>query len=336
MFLKKTVFVIGAGASVEFGMPSGEKLKGEVEELLGIKARNSNTDKFTYFRGTLINQFGSEWSELLEVGPELSEALPSFISIDEALHYFSANERIVRLGKLAIGHLILQAERKSCSVSPDERTDRIDITRSVSTWLNEFLSIALSFARQSEISRLFENVSFVNFNYDRVLEQFLLAALIRRGRLSENTAQQVVMGLNVIRPYGSVGLLPWQDGGNIRFGYDPYPQGGLQKIADGIFTYAEQTDDRGGIRQQISKSMEPAELIVIIGFGFHQQNVALLKSSSRKGRIVLATAHGIDADNFDVFSKDLNELLGSSVRLFDRKGFEFMRALRPTISAAAA
>jgi hypothetical protein len=80
--------------------------------------------------------------------------------------------------------------------------------------------------------------------------------------------------------------------------------------------------------------MIDAELVVFIGFWFHQQNVALLRSSGRH-KPVFATACGIDKDNYDLFAKNLTEFFGTNIRLFNKKGFDLMRDLRPTISAAA-
>ena len=81
--------------------------------------------------------------------------------------------------------------------------------------------------------------------------------------------------------------------------------------------------------------MQDAELVIFVGFGFHQQNVALLRASGRN-RPVFATAYKIDKDNYNLFAQNLKQFFGENIRLFDKKGYELLRDLRPTISAAAA
>jgi hypothetical protein len=165
------------------------------------------------------------------------------------------------------------------------------------------------------------------------LEQYLSAALQSVGRLDQSRANTVTNSLRVIRPYGSLGRLPWQDAKGIEFGFDPFQSGKLEETAKGIITYTEQTDHRN-VRAEISTVISNAELIIFIGFGFHQKNLTLLKSRAND-RPVFATAFQIDRDNYELFSSDLARYLGTNVRLFDRKGYDFMKALRPTISAAA-
>jgi hypothetical protein len=57
------------------------------------------------------------------------------------------------------------------------------------------------------VLKLFENASFIIFNYDRCLEQFLVNALPRLYAISETEADSIVHNINIIHPYGSVGEL---------------------------------------------------------------------------------------------------------------------------------
>jgi hypothetical protein len=107
MFKQKTVFVIGAGASMEFNMPSGESLKNQTGNILSVA---KNDDRSMRFRSQLMNIEGSRASALIDAGSNLAATLSSFVSIDEALHYFGGDTNAVRVGKLAIARLILEAE----------------------------------------------------------------------------------------------------------------------------------------------------------------------------------------------------------------------------------
>jgi hypothetical protein len=333
MFNKKTVFILGAGASVEFTMPSGEKLKREIGELLSHASEVRGDETFTRFRSLLMNM-GQNWQDLLAAGKHLSAAMPSFISIDEALHYFSGEENAVLVGKFAIAYLLLKYETNS-AINFDADTRRVQPQKCANTWLAEFLSLALSFARRNEIDGIFSNVTFINFNYDRTLEQYLRYALEIIGCLHPERAEAVANSLNVIRPYGSLGDLPWQKGqSSVEFGLDLMQFQQLGSIGRGILTYTEQVHDAARV-QKITNALHTAELIIVIGFGFHRQNLALLKASGND-RPVFATAFEIGRDNYNVIENDIGEgLMSSRVGLFDEKGYEFMKKLRPTISAAA-
>lgn len=52
---KKTVFILGAGSSAEFGMSTGEKLKGEIIDLLAPGAHGADSEQTVRFRNILIN-----------------------------------------------------------------------------------------------------------------------------------------------------------------------------------------------------------------------------------------------------------------------------------------
>ena len=137
------------------------------------------------------------------------------------------------------------------------------------------------------------------------------------------------------RPYGSLGPLEWQQRDGLVFG-GLHGRNDLQPIADRILTYTEQRE-HGDVRVQISEALTEAELIIFIGFGFHQQNMMLLKPHNRETkRQVFATAVGIHKDNHELYQRTLQENFGEPVRLFERKGGELLSALRPSIMAAAA
>jgi hypothetical protein len=335
MFQKKTVFVVGAGASREFGMPTGDDLKGDIVNLLSQQSAVKNGEPYTEFRAVLMNAVGPEWHHLQAPGFGLAAALPSFVSIDEAIHYFGADDKAVRIGKLAIAFMLLKYERGS-SAARSDRTGLADPSRCVETWLAELLSMALSFAKRETVKDAFANIYFINFNYDRVIEQYLYAALQSIAGLPQDEAAAIVANLNVIRPYGSLGPLPVRGREGIEFGFEPYQAGGkIQEIASGIRTYTEQMDDDPQARHRISQLMTEGELVIFIGFGFHQQNVALLRASGRY-KPVFATAYKIDEDNYSLFSQNLQNVFGDNVRLFNKTGYELLSKLRPTISAAAA
>jgi hypothetical protein len=104
LFNKKTVFVLGAGASAECGMPIGNVLK----EQIGESVRFPRDGDYNF------GQICSRWKHYATfrvAGRELAETLSTFPSMDEALHWWRHRNEIVELGKLAIAYFILRAER---------------------------------------------------------------------------------------------------------------------------------------------------------------------------------------------------------------------------------
>jgi hypothetical protein len=211
MFQKKTAFVVGAGASKEFGMPTGHELRHDIAELLSRQSARSNGEQYSTFRATLMNTVGPGWNDYTGPGNELSAALPSFVSVDEALHYFASDEKIVRIGKLAIAFILLAYERSS-KIAINRQTGRTNIKDCSETWLAELLSMALSFAQREKVRDAFSNLYFINFNYDRIIEQYVGNALSEIGRIPSSAAQKIASSLNIVRPYGNLGALRWGSG----------------------------------------------------------------------------------------------------------------------------
>ena len=73
--------------------------------------------------------------------------------------------------------------------------------------------------KTEQATNLLRNVTIINFNYDRTIEHFLFNRLQTNLGLDREEAGQALGALtaNMIRPYGSVGPLPWQqDQGPVR------------------------------------------------------------------------------------------------------------------------
>jgi hypothetical protein len=204
MFSQSTVFVIGAGASYEFGMPLGSDLKGRVAVAL--------TTDFDQIRARML--VDNRWPEdkinkHAECGALLARVVGKFASIDEALHFHSGNRELIDIGKIAIANEIVKAERSSAlygAIAGDEGLKG----NCQNTWARCFLELALSDTKRSEIKNLFAHVCVIDFNYDRILQQYLYWALQQDIGLPKDEAAECVSALKVLRPYGFIGPLDWQ------------------------------------------------------------------------------------------------------------------------------
>jgi hypothetical protein len=117
----KTVFVIGAGASAEVGMPIGSGLKKIISRALEFDTyyTDENTgeksvviDAIKYYSKYKESQ-GTYGRDPLHCALEISEALPLAESIDNYLNSHKEDKDIEVCGKIAIVYSILKSESRS-------------------------------------------------------------------------------------------------------------------------------------------------------------------------------------------------------------------------------
>jgi hypothetical protein len=169
MFTQHIAFIVGAGASAEYGMPTGMGLLNRIAPI--VKFNSSRHDN-----PELINLFIDQIKLYEPAGLALAKYIESGVtSIDDALTWFSSRKEVVDLGKAAIAYEILKAERSSplysatSELSPDVDFD--------DTWMPHFLSMVMSGHKNENAENAFGKVSIINFNYDRIIEKFIYSAL---------------------------------------------------------------------------------------------------------------------------------------------------------------
>ncbi len=324
MFRSKTLFVLGAGASCEFGLPDGTELKREIAKLLDIRFRNFSErisgDGLIVeaLRRHVANNGGRDINPYLQAGRRISGALPQALSVDNYLDAHRNDKEIQLSGKLGIVRAILKAERQS-KLYVDLTSRRFDVSKTGGSWLEGFIQLLTEGVAKEDVSSIFENISIVNFNYDRCLQHFLPYALSNYYGLNESEARALTRSLNIIHPYGVVGDLKWRDegGSGVIFGDTEYGVD-LVSLAGGIKTFTERVDDQI-ILNEIRTQIESAETIVFLGFGFHHQNLSLLGPPTHRPpkaaleipptTRVFATIHGISQSDWNVIQHEISTLL---------------------------
>ena len=116
----KTVYIIGAGASKEANLPTGNELKSKISELLDIRFPIHQQESGDRLITEVLRQHVSKITNgnndinpYLYVAWHIRDALPFAISIDNFIDNQRDNDKIAFLGKLAIVRAILAAESKS-------------------------------------------------------------------------------------------------------------------------------------------------------------------------------------------------------------------------------
>jgi hypothetical protein len=336
MFKSPTVFVIGAGASAECGLPVGNALKEAIATALRFRFEvhrlTSGDEELLRILKKRFENDHEKVNEHTRAANELVQTMPMHISIDEALHYWSDKPQIVQLGKLAIAHEILKAERASSITQHNDRS-RVAVDNASRTWLWEFFRMAMAAITKAEVESAFENVTIINFNYDRTVEHYLYWALQDKAAVSSEAAARSLSHLQVIRPYGSVGKLEWMDSAGVPYGCLTNSID-LFAVAGKIRTYTEQHQTTD-VEQQIDRVLETAALVVFLGFGFHSQNMIILSPKAHAARPsswLLGTVFGIHSENHEALKNELVRLrLGGRVRLLDCRSQELLSNLQPTI-----
>jgi len=316
-------FVIGAGASNEVNLPIGQSLKEIIAELLDIRFKNFRlfSGDYKILEAFRIHAKVSENSN--DVNPYLFEswhirdALPQAISIDNFLDTQRGNERMALCGKLGIVRSILDAEGDSLLYFERTSADsKIDFKAIVNTWYTPFFQLLTENCTKDDLNERLSNVTLIVFNYDRCIEHFLFYALQNQYRISPEEAAQLVKGITIYHPYGTVGSLPWMDRvEGIEFGAEPNANK-LLTLAGKIKTFTEGTDPSSSEVDQIRTHIENSAKVVFLGFAFHRLNMELISPSLKThNRYVkcFATTKGISKDDSKIIEDHINGMYGGYI-----------------------
>lgn len=313
MFREPTVFVIGAGASAEADLPVGEKLKQEIKLLTPVGDSSfldtmASGDQLVFDALMLASRPANSsldvqsFKNRLAAARRVATALSLAGSIDALLESHAQDADMRLFGKLAIARAILFAESKSRlkRYGPIEG-DAEDELRVDKTWYPKLAKFIFDGRRPSDGPAIFNNVSMICFNYDRCIETFFFNALRRYFSMDADTARNAMSGLNIIRPYGKVGSLGWQSPlqDAVEFGAEVTAEK-LLSLSSQIRIYTEQSNDTN-VTNEISQVMTQANRAVFLGFGFHRQNIDLIRPT-KESRIssVLMTSFGLSAQDIHV------------------------------------
>ncbi len=323
MFKSKTVFIVGAGASREAGLPTGEQLKDVIASKLnitykvGIDPTSPDTGDAA-IAWALVEHVrkkgtGDINSYLFEAW-KIRDAMPQAISIDNYIDAHSTNPGLVLCGKLAIVQSIIKAERKSKLFINDEpgKISDFDHNRVKDTWYLKFFQLLTENVRKEEAHTVFDNLSFIIFNYDRCVEHYLYHALQNYYSMGERDVPEILARLKISHPYGAVGRLPWQNSASVVFGGRRNNMTLLDIAAD-IRTFTERMEDDATL-VTIRNQVQEAETVVFLGFAFHPMNIQLLSPETPSNtKRVFGTCVGISNGDLTTVRHEIVQMLKASV-----------------------
>lgn len=318
----KTVFIIGAGASKEVGLPIGSELKKLIATALHIQVQHGGYqlirgDQHIYEALRLKAAQNPTQRDLLRSLQsacwKIRDAMPQASSIDSFMDVHSYDKHIELCGKLAIVRTVLEAEAKSILfVDPLQTKQRINFESIESTWFNSFFQRLIESCKPSDLAERLSSVVLIIFNYDRCIEHFLYHALQNfYPSLNAEAVALLLRSIEIYHPYGTVGSLPWlRQNGTIEYGATPNTEQ-LLKLISQIKTFTEGTDESSSAVTAIRSNMKTSHRLVFLGFAFHLLNLDLLRPrgaehmSPPTGRSVFATAHGISDSDTKVVADEL-------------------------------
>ena len=219
---------------------------------------------------------------------------------------------------MAIARAILNYEERSPFYRRQPGVESLNLDKFTGTWLPAFKDTVVEGVRRSGLHDAFNDITIINFNYDRSLDQYLPFAIAATYDVSLEAARVALSNIRVHRPYGQVGRLPWQKGEipAVDFGYNRWEK--LGEIGGLIRTFTERTEEGTAIAE-LRRDISRAERLVFLGFAFHPQNVELLASPLDENCEVLATVDGMSDDEKAVVQRAIIDEFEMSPRNVSRK-----------------
>lgn len=310
MFGRKTLLIVGAGASKELQLPLGTELAQQISRLLYFKFDIGKLVQGDHdFVDGLRRHFKDHnlLNDYLRGARQISDGVRSVGSIDNYIDTHHQDERIAFLGKVSIVYLILKAERNSLLYVDHSRREKPSLDALEKTWLVPFGRYLVRGIDVSQVEAVFSNLTIICFNYDRCIEEFLSLWLQTVYHLEDQISRELVSKIDIIRPYGIVGEYPPKRGGAVEFGKEPLGFDFVEARTN-LLTYTEQIEDQD-VLTKMQSTVAESETIVFLGFGFHPQNMKLLTPNGSTNAIqVFATAFGESSSNADEIQKQLVEL----------------------------
>jgi hypothetical protein len=306
----KTLFVIGAGASAEIGMPTGYNLKMNICDILSLKEQRSvnkisTTDLFHLAFQNLTKRDMDEKEKYIEAAKIISEGLMAEISIDNFIDKHRDNPYIVKTGKMAIVSAILKNERASRIFNND---CRFNINNILETWYIPCYQKITENCRLQDLSERLKEIYFIIFNYDRCFEYIFLNLFMKNYNIDKKIANSILCNMNIHHPYGTTGDIL-----SLRYGEEANEQT-LISLSDKIKTFAESIYNENQEYENIVSIGCSAGQVVFLGFAYHKQNLTLLfPDISKTNFYCYGTGLGIsDNERFDIYQK---LLLGGHIPL---------------------
>ena len=270
MIEENIVFVLGAGASRDYGFPLGFEL---VQSVISKLARDTDTRK------RFVDLTGCSEEEVSEFTYALNTSAQN--SVDAFLEH---RRGFMRVGKAAMAYCLIECEL------PDKLYRERDPT---GNWLRYLLA-----QMRSDTFEEFANnkVAFITFNYDRCLEYFLCTALAASFGKTEEESANVLKKIRIIHVHGQLGYLPaWGEKNSRPFWLVPDVDM-LRMCIEEIKVMHEGADVVTPEYEKARTLLGGANRVYFMGIGFNSLNLERLAIKSLKDDVAYATGRGLNGN----------------------------------------
>lgn len=290
MITRPILFVLGAGASAHLGYPTGRGM-------LDIIIENLTTQTLATEPLLQMLGFGHTGEQIDQFVGALARSGQD--SVDAFLEY---RPEFMEIGKLAIAQTLI----------PYEDEDRLFIPKN--NWY-----LYLYNHLKAPLNKFADNaVSFITFNYDRSLEQFLFTALLNAYGATWHEVSEVLDQIPIIHVHGQLGDLPWKGGLRYENVFDDAQTKARAKDIKIIHENID-ADAEFGVAQNM---IDGTPNVHFLGFGYHETNMKRLGFSFDSPKEVRGSSFGLT-------EHEKRELMGryTKLKLFnqDWNCYEYVR-----------
>lgn len=306
MINEPIVFVLGAGASMPYGFPSGSILRHEIctETLMPGDPRHR-----------ILMEMGFSFDEVEKCRVAVARSWASSIDM-----FIASRADHAGVAKSAIALTIAKYERDHELFFADPAGD----------W---FRYLWRHLHKQREAMAQF--VSFVTFNYDRSLEHAFVNAIRHAGNLEVVPAAALP---TIVHVYGSLGEYPFLElGENARAYAAPSSAANIRRSSDSINVISEK-NSVSQFPAQAQRLLEKAKRIVFLGFGYDEDNLRVLRFTRKESCVAAACrVSGTAMQMTDQERKWLVRLCGRDTSQFDlaAKDVDCLMFLRQQVETLA-
>ena len=311
MIREETVIIVGAGASVDLGLPLGGELKKRVVDLLSTPVRSELQRSFHFGLASVFDNDHTRVQETLGYAQRFRDAILNAASIDNFLDQHRHQTDFIEAAKLAIAVCIAESEKGSSLACQKVQDNFFGQTKKY--FLNDLMTIVARGHDIESIRRSLENVTFVTFNYDRCIQRYIALWMKNSFGVDEVEALGWVKCLHV---YGSLGDLNAAGDVQSPFNYQgdtPFQNLHLimPKLKGRIKTFTEQED--ADVATEIDDALTKANVALFVGFGFEEQNMRFF-SRKHAFKAVYATVHSFSEENAVFMEEHLTRLFIGTVK----------------------
>lgn len=254
MIKTKSLLIIGAGASLPYGYPTGAQL---AEEL-------SNPDNLKDLECKIHKAGISEFCKVFKQSPKYS--IDAFLSSrgddqigkppdGKSIGAYQSFGTYGECGKLALASCLIKKEKIDTLTTPND-----------DHWMKYLWNVLSSSDSKSDFVR--NQLKIVSFNYDRVIEQYFQTSIEAFFGIGAEEASKLMREtLEIVHVYGNL-----QDLSQRAYG----EAADISEVAKCIKVIPEARDGKDGFFKKAKQMISWADKICFIGFGFDLINIRRL------------------------------------------------------------